>query len=52
MKEQEDEGKLRAELKNLREHLSTISMTDEFAKYAKTERKINKITEQLKQYCK
>ena len=38
---------LRAEIRDMRKELSKISMQDEFAAYAKTERKINKLTEKL-----
>ena len=38
---------LRAEIRDMRKALSEISMQDEFALYAKTERKINKLTEKL-----
>lgn len=39
---------MRAEIQNMRMELSTISMMDEFARYARLERKINKMTDQLK----
>ena len=38
---------LRAEIRDMRKALSEISKQDEFALYAKTERKINKLTEKL-----
>ena len=41
------ELKLRGEIRDLRKELSKISMQDQFAVYAKTERKINKLTEKL-----
>lgn len=39
---------MRTEIQNMRMELSTISMMDEFARYARLERKINKMTDQLK----
>ena len=41
------EVKLREDIRDLRKELSKISMQDQFAVYAKTERKINKLTEKL-----
>ena len=41
------EIKLREDIRDLRKELSKISMQDQFAVYAKTERKINKLTEKL-----
>eukprot|EP00088_Acartia_fossae_P013784 TRINITY_DN1729_c0_g1_i12.p1 TRINITY_DN1729_c0_g1~~TRINITY_DN1729_c0_g1_i12.p1 ORF type:complete len:179 (+),score=15.41 TRINITY_DN1729_c0_g1_i12:77-613(+) len=38
------------EIRDLKQELSQISMMDEFAAYAKTERKINKLTEKLELY--
>ena len=38
---------LRAEIRDMRKELASISMQDQFAVYAKTERKINKLTEKL-----
>ena len=43
----EYEINLRNEIRDLRKELSRISMQDQFAVYAKTERKINKLTEKL-----
>ena len=43
----EYEVDLRKEIRDLRKELSKISMQDQFAVYAKTERKINKLTEKL-----
>lgn len=39
---------MRTEIQNMKMELSTISMMDEFARYARLERKINKMTDQLK----
>ena len=43
----EYEINLRTEIRELRKELSRISMQDQFAVYAKTERKINKLSEKL-----
>ena len=43
----EYELQLREEIRDLRRELSKISMQDQFSVYAKTERKINKLTEKL-----
>jgi len=45
----EYELELRRNLKEVKADLAKISMMDEFAQYAKTERKINKLTEKLSQ---
>lgn len=39
---------MRTEIQNMRMELSSIGMMDEFARYARLERKINKMTDQLK----
>jgi len=39
---------MRTEIQNMRMELSSINMMDEFARYARLERKINKMTDQLK----
>jgi len=39
---------MRTEIQNMRMELSGINMMDEFARYARLERKINKMTDQLK----
>lgn len=39
---------MRAEIQSMKQELSTISMMDEFARYARLERKINKMTDKLK----
>ncbi|XP_074653891.1 guided entry of tail-anchored proteins factor 1-like [Tubulanus polymorphus] len=48
VKEEKEEIDLKSEISTLRKQLRTIHMVDEFSKYAKTERKIIKFTEQLK----
>ncbi|ROL44229.1 Tail-anchored protein insertion receptor WRB [Anabarilius grahami] len=47
-KDADQETEMRTEIQNMRMELSTISMMDEFARYARLERKINKMTDQLK----
>ncbi|KAG8428949.1 hypothetical protein GDO86_018751, partial [Hymenochirus boettgeri] len=47
-KDAAQEYSMRSEIQSMRQELSTISMMDEFAKYARLERKINKLTDQLK----
>ncbi|XP_009700477.1 PREDICTED: tail-anchored protein insertion receptor WRB, partial [Chlamydotis macqueenii] len=47
-KDAEQESQMRAEIQNMKQELSTISMMDEFARYARLERKINKMTDKLK----
>lgn len=39
---------MRSEIQNMKQELATISMMDEFARYARLERKINKMTDKLK----
>lgn len=39
---------MRTDIQNMKMELSTVSMMDEFARYARLERKINKMTDQLK----
>ncbi|XP_056612938.1 guided entry of tail-anchored proteins factor 1 [Triplophysa dalaica] len=51
-KDAEQETEMRTEIQNLRMELSSISMMDEFARYARLERKINKMTDQLKTLVK
>lgn len=43
---------MRSEIQNMKQELSTISMMDEFARYARLERKINKMTDKLKTHGK
>lgn len=39
---------MRSDIQSMKQELSTISMMDEFARYARLERKINKMTDKLK----
>lgn len=39
---------MRAEIQSMKQELSTVNMMDEFARYARLERKINKMTDKLK----
>jgi len=43
----DEEVQLRGELKTLRRELASVSPVDEFARYARLQRKINKIEEQV-----
>jgi len=45
----EYELQLRKDIKEMKKELSSISMMDEFAQYAKTERRINKLQAKLQQ---
>lgn len=47
-KDAEQESEMRAEIQEMKKEQSSISMMDEFAKYARLERKINKMTDKLK----
>ncbi|KAF5906075.1 tail-anchored protein insertion receptor WRB [Clarias magur] len=47
-KDADQEMEMRTEIQNMRLELSSISMMDEFARYARLERKINKMTDKLK----
>lgn len=51
-KDAEHESLMRSEIQNMKQELSTISMMDEFARYARLERKINKMTDKLKTHVK
>ncbi|XP_020645022.3 guided entry of tail-anchored proteins factor 1 isoform X1 [Pogona vitticeps] len=51
-KDAEQESEMRSEIQNMKQELSTISMMDEFARYARLERKINKMTDKLKTHVK
>lgn len=42
------ERELKAEEANVKAELATISMTDEFAKYARMQRRLNKVQDELK----
>jgi len=41
----------RQQLKVMKEELKAISMVNEFAKYARRERDINKLSEELRKSC-
>ncbi|XP_021519910.1 guided entry of tail-anchored proteins factor 1 isoform X2 [Meriones unguiculatus] len=47
-KDAEQEAQMRAEIQDMKQELATINMMDEFARYARLERKINKTTDRLK----
>lgn len=47
-KDAEQESDMRAEIQEMKKEQSSISMMDEFARYARLERKINKMTDKLK----
>uniref|UniRef100_A0A8C5M2C3 Guided entry of tail-anchored proteins factor 1 n=1 Tax=Leptobrachium leishanense TaxID=445787 RepID=A0A8C5M2C3_9ANUR len=51
-KDAEQEYQMRCEIQSMRQELSSISMMDEFARYARLERKINKMTDKLKTHVK
>ncbi|XP_069745036.1 guided entry of tail-anchored proteins factor 1 isoform X3 [Narcine bancroftii] len=51
-KDGETELQMRIEIGNMKQELATISMMDEFARYARLERKINKMTDKLKTHVK
>ncbi|XP_050840672.1 guided entry of tail-anchored proteins factor 1 isoform X1 [Serinus canaria] len=51
-KDAEQESQMRAEIQTMKQELATISMMDEFARYARLERKINKMTDKLKTHVK
>lgn len=51
-KDAEQESEMRAEIQEMKREQSAISMMDEFARYARLERKINKMTERLKTHVK
>lgn len=51
-KDADQEMEMRTEIQNMRLELSSISMMDEFARYARLERKINKMTDKLKTHGK
>ncbi|XP_054942401.1 guided entry of tail-anchored proteins factor 1 isoform X2 [Physeter macrocephalus] len=51
-KDVERESQMRAEIQGMRQELSTVNMMDEFARYARLERKINKMTDKLKTHVK
>jgi len=47
-KDAEQESEMRAEIQEMKKEHSSVSMMDEFARYARLERKINKTTDKLK----
>lgn len=47
-KDAEQESEMRAEIQEMKKEQASISMMDEFARYARLERKINKMTDRLK----
>ncbi|KAM9321399.1 guided entry of tail-anchored proteins factor 1 [Gastrophryne carolinensis] len=51
-KDADQECQMRSEIQSMRQELSSISMMDEFARYARLERKINKMTDKLKTLVK
>lgn len=51
-KDAEQESYMRSDIQSMRQELSSISMMDEFARYARLERKINKMTDKLKTHVK
>uniref|UniRef100_A0A8C6ARK3 Guided entry of tail-anchored proteins factor 1 n=1 Tax=Monodon monoceros TaxID=40151 RepID=A0A8C6ARK3_MONMO len=51
-KDVKQESQMRAEIQGMKQELSTVSMMDEFARYARLERKINKMTDKLKTHVK
>ncbi|XP_030008040.1 guided entry of tail-anchored proteins factor 1 [Sphaeramia orbicularis] len=51
-KDAEQESEMRTEIQEMKKEQSSISMMDEFARYARLERKINKMTDQLKTHVK
>ncbi len=52
VQEDDQEKDLRNQLKNLFAELKSLNMVDQFAKYAKTERKINRLKEELSKISK
>ncbi|XP_063061274.1 guided entry of tail-anchored proteins factor 1 [Engraulis encrasicolus] len=51
-KDVDQETEMRAQIQDMKRELSGISMMDEFARYARLERKINKMTNMLKTHVK
>lgn len=47
-KDAEQESEMRAEIQEMKKEQATISMMDEFARHARLERRINKMTDRLK----
>ena len=52
VQENDQEGDLRRQLIEMQKELATINMVDQFAKYAKLERKINRLKEELSKISK
>ena len=48
----EQEVEMRGKIQDMKKELSSISMMDDFARYARLERKINKMTDQLTTFGK
>ncbi|XP_065816217.1 SH3 domain-binding glutamic acid-rich protein isoform X6 [Labrus bergylta] len=51
-KDAEQESGMRIEIQEMKKEQSSISMMDEFARYARLERKLNKMTDKLKTHVK
>ncbi|XP_034404739.1 guided entry of tail-anchored proteins factor 1 [Cyclopterus lumpus] len=51
-KDAEQESEMRVEVQEMKKEQASISMMDEFARYARLERKINKMTDKLKSHVK
>lgn len=51
-KDAKQESEMRTEIQQMKKEQSSISMMDEFARYARLERKINKTTDKLKTHGK
>ncbi|KAF3847968.1 hypothetical protein F7725_020996 [Dissostichus mawsoni] len=51
-KDAEQESEMRSEVQEMKKEQISISMMDEFARYARLERKINKMTDKLKTHVK
>ncbi|XP_018408194.1 PREDICTED: tail-anchored protein insertion receptor WRB [Nanorana parkeri] len=51
-KDAEQESQMRSDIQSMRQELSSINMMDEFARYARLERQINKMTDKLKTHVK
>ena len=52
VQENDQEVDLRRQLIEMQKELATINMVDQFAKYAKLERKINRLKEELSKISK
>ncbi|KAM6946420.1 guided entry of tail-anchored proteins factor 1-like [Aplochiton taeniatus] len=51
-KDAEQDCEMRSEIQEMKKEHSSISMMDEFARYARLERRINKMTDKLKTHVK